>query len=301
MDRRQFLFQSSMLAAGTLLPFTHNSAIDPGTFTTLRRNVGYFTERGGTIGYLAAADGLAIVDSQVPETAKHCLNGLRDKTMHPLDLLINTHHHGDHTSGNPVFKGVAQKMVAHKNVPKLMKKAADESNAENQPAYPTTTFSENWQMDAGDEVIHAAYYGPAHTNGDAVTYFEKANIVHTGDLVSNRMNPYTDRPSGGSIQHWIKVLKDIEESYPADAQFIFGHGKPDFGVTGGQADLKVMRQYLSAVLEYVEQGVLQNKSREEIASIKELEGFEHFLYADFWTLPDNLKVAYDEITASGNE
>lgn len=296
MDRRQFLLQSSLFAAGTMLPFKKLLSAKPGNFTTLRRNVGYFTERGGTIGWMAAKDGLVVVDSQYPESAKNCLLGLQERTSHPMNLLINTHHHGDHTNGNPVFEPVAEQMAAHENVPLLMKKAAEESNSETQPAYPTTTYQKSWSLDAGDETIHAHYFGPAHTGGDSVIYFEKANVVHMSDLIFNRMNPYTDRPAGASIHNWIKVLADVEKKYPDDAIFIFGHGKPEFGVTGKKEDVSVMKNYLSAMVEHVEQGIEADKSRKEIINQKELGGFENFLYADFWTLSQNLEVVHAEIT-----
>jgi len=298
MDRRQFLFRSSLLAAGAALPFKSLFANSQGGFNTLRRNVGYFTERGGTIGWLASSDAMAVIDSQYPETAKNCLNGLRDKTDHPLNLLINTHHHGDHTGGNPTFKGVAEKMVAHENVPKLMKKANKESEDGGNTAFPETTYSKNWKMDLGDETIHAKYYGPGHTSGDSVVYFEKANVVHMGDLVFNRMNPYTDRPSGASMQNWTKILSAVADEYPSDAVYIFGHAKPKYGVTGKKEDLGVMRNYLSAVLDYAQKGIDQGLSKEEITNKKSLEEFDHFLYADFWTLSDNLGVAYEELTQS---
>lgn len=301
MDRRQFLFRSSLLAAGAALPFRNLMARAQGDFTSLRRNVGYFTESGGTIGWLASPDAMVVIDSQYPETAKNCLNGLKDRTDNPLDLLINTHHHGDHTAGNPVFEGVADKMVAHENVPDLMKQSAEESEDEEQnTAYPTTTYSESWQMDVGDETVHIKYYGRGHTSGDSVIYFEKANVVHMGDLVFNRMNPYTDRPSGASMRNWIEILNTVAEEYPADAIYIFGHAKPEFGVTGEKEDLGVMSDYLSAIMESVQQGVEQDKSRKEITDKEVLDGFENFLYADFWTLSDNLGVAYDEITQSDN-
>lgn len=298
MDRRQFLLRSSLLAAGAALPFKDILAHLPGEFKPLRRGVGYFTERGGTIGWLASPEGMVVIDSQYPETAKHCLNGLRDRTDHPLDLLINTHHHGDHTSGNPVFRGVAEKMVAHEKVPTLMKKTNRESEGRGNTAYPSTTYSQSWKMDVGDETVHAKYYGRGHTSGDSVIYFEKANVVHMGDLVFNRMNPYTDRPAGASIRNWITILDRVAEEYPADARYIFGHGKPEAGVTGGKEELAVMRNYLSAIIEYVQKGIEQGRSKEEITQKKVLTGFEHFLYADFWTLPDNLGVAYEEITQS---
>jgi len=299
MDRRQFLRRSSLLAAGVALPFTNLLSRSAGNFTTLRRNVGYFTERGGTIGWLASNNAMAVIDSQYPQTAKNCLNGLQDRSDHPLDLVINTHHHGDHTSGNPVFRDLAETMAAHENVPMLMKKAAEESDeGEANMVYPTTTYAETWKMDLGDEMLHAKYYGRGHTSGDSVIYFEKANVVHMGDLVFNRMNPYTDRPAGASIMNWIKILETVAEEYPADAMYIFGHGKPEYGVTGKKEDLGVMRDYLTAIIEYVQKGVEKGLSKKEITDKKVLDGFDNFLYADFWTLPDNLGVAYEEITQS---
>lgn len=298
MDRRQFLLRSSLLAAGAALPFKSLLANSRKNFTTLRRNVGYFTKRGGTIGWLASSNAMAVIDSQYPETAKNCLNGLRDKTDQPLNLLINTHHHGDHTGGNPIFEGIAEKLVAHENVPKLMKKANEESEGEGNTAYPETTYSESWKMDLRDEILHAKYYGPGHTGGDSVVYFERANVVHMGDLVFNRMNPYTDRPSGASMQNWIKILSTVAEEYPADAIYIFGHGKPEYGVTGKKEDLGVLRNYLTAVLDHAQKGIEQGLSKDEITDKKSLEEFDHFLYADFWTLSDNLGVAYEELTQS---
>lgn len=298
MDRRQFLLRSSLLATGAALPFKSLFANNRGSFTTLRRNVGYFTERGGTIGWVASPDAMAVIDSQYPETAQNCLNGLRDKTDQPLNLLINTHHHGDHTGGNPAFKGVAKKMVAHENVPKLMKKANEEREGEQNTAFPETTYSKSWKMDLGDEIIHAKYYGRGHTGGDSVVYFEKANVVHMGDLVFNRMNPYTDRKSGASMRSWTKILSTVAEEYPPDAIYIFGHGKPEYGVTGEKEDLSVMENYLSAVLAHARNGIKQGLSKDEITDKKLLEEFDHFLYADFWTLSDNLGVAYEELSQS---
>jgi glyoxylase-like metal-dependent hydrolase (beta-lactamase superfamily II) len=298
MDRRQFLLRSSLLAAGAALPFKNLLGRTAGDFTMLRRNVGYYTERGGTIGWLASDDAMVVIDSQYPKTAKNCLNGLQERTDHPLNLLFNTHHHGDHVSGNPVFDGVAETIAAHENVPKLMHKAAQESESEANTAYPTTTYADSWQMDLGDETLHARYYGNGHTSGDSVLYFENANVVHMGDLVFNRMNPYTDRPSGASMTNWVKILETVASEYPADALYIFGHGKPEYGVTGKKEDLDVMRNYLSSILEYVQKGINKGMNKDEITDKKVLDGFENFLYADFWKLPDNLGVAYEELTQS---
>src|SRR4030042_538231 len=84
-------------------------------FTPIRRGVGFFTARGGTIGYLINPSGVVVVDAQFPDTAALCLAGLNERSgSRPIDALVNTHHHGDHTSGNIAFKGVAKTVVAHR-------------------------------------------------------------------------------------------------------------------------------------------------------------------------------------------
>ena len=91
-------------------------------FTPIRRNVGYFTMRGGTIGYLINSTGVVVVDSQFPAEAKVCLDGLNERSKNlPVALLINTHHHHDHSDGNLSFRGVAKKVVSHARAAELMK------------------------------------------------------------------------------------------------------------------------------------------------------------------------------------
>src|SRR4051812_45576751 len=114
MNRREFLFRSSLLASvglagrSTLMGQQAPTKKTPSVteFRSLRRNVGLFTGRGGTIGWLAAKDALVVVDTQFPDTAGICLAGLPEREKRILDAVINTHHHADHTSGNGIFKPV---------------------------------------------------------------------------------------------------------------------------------------------------------------------------------------------------
>src|SRR5687767_9576140 len=83
-------------------------------FTDLRRNVGIFTGRGGTVGFLINLGGVVVVDTQYPQTAQLCLDGLKTRASNRgIDVVLNTHHHGDHTGGNGVFRAAAKKIVAH--------------------------------------------------------------------------------------------------------------------------------------------------------------------------------------------
>jgi glyoxylase-like metal-dependent hydrolase (beta-lactamase superfamily II) len=300
LDRRQFVIRSSLaLAGGALLPRLGTFAADPAAgFETLRGSVGIFTGRGGTIGWLARADALVVVDSQFPESAADCLTGLIERSKPTVDALVNTHHHRDHTGGNGIFRPAAKMIVAHEKVPGLQRKAAEESESVDEQTYPDTTFSTNWKMDAGGETVTATHYGAAHTGGDCVVHFGKANVVHMGDLIFNRFHPFIDRPAGASIEGWIGTLEQVLAEHDADTLYVFGHGQPGFGVTGKAADLEFMRDYLSALLDFAEKGIKQGKSVEALAEAEALPGFEEVeAPADWLTLGANVKVACEELTA----
>ncbi|SMO51392.1 MBL fold metallo-hydrolase [Gracilimonas mengyeensis] len=300
MNRREFLLKSTLLGAAATLPVSKLLAFnqdDP--FTTLRRNVGTFTGSGGTIGWLVNDEGIVVIDSQFPDSAKTCVTGLEEQSAAPFDILINTHHHGDHTGGNSVLKDKVEHIVAHDNVPSLQRITAESRGQEvvDAQVYADTTYHKSWKTQIGDETVHLKHYGPAHTGGDSVVYFEQANVIHMGDLIFNRVHPFIDYGGGASIANWITTLESVTEEYPADAIYIFGHGNPNFGVTGSKDDLLVMRNFLSALLDYTREGIEAGKSVDELANIETLDGFEDFKAPD-WRLPlsANIKVAYAELT-----
>jgi len=301
MNRKDFLIRSAALGATTMLPIHKLASLLQTPFTTLRRNVGTFVGQGGTIGWLATKNSLVAVDSQFPDSAKTCLKGLKGKTDHVMDYLINTHHHGDHTAGNPVFKGFTKHIVAHKNVPDLQRKSAEGRGQEAVDAqiYADLTYSDKWSKSVGDETVHMMYFGPAHTGGDSVVYFEKANVAHMGDLMFNRAYPFIDTNGGASIKNWIEVLRKTITELENDTIYIFGHGNSEYGITGNKDDLTLKSNFLEALLDFTQKGIQAGKSKEEIAKAKIIPGFEVFK-APGWSLPlsRNIDAAYEELTSS---
>ena len=313
MNRREFIRTSLVLSAGaaaarrTWGQAALLAAPAPASlFRPLRGDVGIFTGKGGTIGWLASKDALAVVDTQFPDTARICLAGLPGIGGRTIDATINTHHHRDHTGGNGVFKAASRVLVAQANVPKLQFEAA--KRAEMSPkvdsaatiasqVYADTTFADVWRRQVGGEIITAEFRGPAHTGGDSVVIFEKANVVHMGDLVFNRMYPVVDRPGGSSLRGWVKALEDSAAAYPADAIYIFGHGSAKFGVTGTRDDLLVLRDFHSAVLEYVGRQIAAGHDKPTIVALENFPGFPDY----HAPLPNRLGLvlgaAYDELTA----
>lgn len=189
--------------------------------------------------------------------------------------------------------------MAHVNAPRLQRERAEKDNSLDRQTYADTTFADTWRKDLGGEVVAARYFGPAHTGGDIVTLFEKANVIHMGDLVFNRMYPVIDRPGGASIRGWVEVLEKVTKTYPADALYIFGHGNQKFGVSGKRADLLVMRDYLAGLLDYVQKKIKAGEPKEKVVALDNLPGFPDFHVSPGPQnrLPLNLGVAYDELTS----
>jgi cyclase len=299
LTRRDFLTSSAAAAvAGVLgrpvLARAWQGQTPQPLFTPIRRNVGFFTMRGGTIGYLVNAGGVVVVDSQFPAEATACITGLNERSGNRgVDLLINTHHHGDHTGGNVSFRGVAKNVVAHAKADEHMRQPPADQ------LFPDTTFTETWSADVGDEKISAKYYGRAHTSGDAAITFERANVVHMGDLMFNQRHPVVDRSAGATIRGWATVLDRAVRDHANDTIYIFGHSGTGLPVTGSQSDVAKFREYCGALIAFVEGQVKAGRSRDEILAMRDpLPGFESFGRFGQASPRDALTCAYEEVTAA---
>jgi len=221
----------------------------------LRGGVGFFTERGGTIGWMASKDGMVVIDTQFPEQSQHLVDELMKLKKGKVDLLINTHHHGDHTAGNKVYSELTDTILAHGNSLKNQKASAKKRGNEADQVYPTITFETGFQQKVGKEIIDLKYFGAAHTNGDAITHFQNANIVHMGDLVFNRRFPYIDMSAGANIENWVKVLDQAINTYNDETIFMWGHAGEGYDIKGGKNDIRAFQNYLEKLLEFGEKSL----------------------------------------------
>lgn len=296
MNRRLFVQNTTLtisglaLAGQDIIANIYNQ--DPFKMRPLRGGVGVFTEKGGTIAYLITKKGLAVVDTQFPEQSNHLIEALKKQSEKPFKLLINTHHHGDHSSGNISFKGLAHQVIAHENSLKNQKISAEKAKTEDKQLYPDTTFSETWKGKVGNEKIKMHYFGPGHTNGDSLVHFEHANIVHMGDLLFNRRHPFVDRAAGANIKSWISVLDKAVSIFDNETIFVYGHAFDPEKITGSIDDLKAFGDYLGQVLKTVESEIKAGKSKEEILKISSITNSE-------WKgdgISRVLTAAYEELT-----
>jgi glyoxylase-like metal-dependent hydrolase (beta-lactamase superfamily II) len=298
MHRRIFIRNTGILSGAALL-FQKNALakmLNTADYhiKMLRGDVGIFTERGGTIGFLLSKDGIVVIDAQFPDTAQHLIDDLKKRSINPFRYLLNTHHHGDHTAGNIAFKGIVEHVVAHENSLANQKAVAEKGNSLDKQLLPDLTFKDEYKLKIGDETIKGDYYGAGHTNGDAVYHFEKANIFHAGDLMFNKRHPFVDRSAGANMSQWIKDLDKVVKKANKDSIIIFGHSLKPGEETGTIEDVKKFQDYLGKVLAFAEQEIKKGVSKEEFIKNTSIPGVTE------WTgdgIQRPLNAAYEELTS----
>lgn len=297
MNRRNFIHSSAFAFGALTLSQQKIFASffeDPWKIKSLRSDVSVFTERGGTIAFLLSKKGTVVVDAQFPDQSRHLIDEVKKQTEKPFKLLINTHHHGDHTAGNISFKGIVDHVLAHENSLKNQKNSAITQKTEDKQLYPDQTFGTTRCEKVGKEKICLYYYGPGHTDGDAIIHFEHANIVHMGDLVFNRRHPFVDRGAGASMKNWITVLDKTTNQFDNGTMFVFGHAGEGYQVTGTKDDLRAFGEYLGKVLNFVDGEIKAGKTKDDVLKTTELP-FDTQWKGDGLQRP--LQAAYEELTS----
>lgn len=297
MQRRSFLRTASLSAGLMALSskelFAALQQQPAWKIKMLRGDVGIFTERGGTIGFYHSKDGYTVIDSQFPDQSKHLIEQLQKTDQRPFHLLINTHHHGDHTGGNISFKDNVEHVVGHDNCLINYKRVAETSKTTDKQLFQDVTFTKKWKHKTGREKITAYYFGAGHTNGDAIIHFEHANVAHMGDLLFNQLPPFIDRSAGANIKSWISVLEQTRKTFDNDTLFIFGHAGDPEKVTGSKEEIVAFEDYLNKLLDFVAAEIKAGRTRDELIKLKDIPGVSWKNSAAERTLGP----AYDELTS----
>ncbi len=297
MNRRNFIQKSALtIGAFSLLPnglWAKSVTDTPYKIKEVRGGVSVFSEKGGTIAYLNSPKGMVVVDAQFPEQSQHLIDELKKQSTNPFKLLINTHHHGDHSAGNIAFKGLVEHVVAHQNSLLNQKTVTQNQKTEEKQLYPDVTFSDTWKQKVGKERIKAYYFGAAHTNGDAIIHFERANVAHLGDLIFNRRYPFVDRAAGANINNWIKVLDKTLNTFDNETIFVFGHAFDPEKITGNKEDIKAFKDYLEKLLVFTDSQIKSGKSKEEVMKATAISGVTEWKGDG---ISRGLQSAYEELT-----
>ncbi len=226
---------------------------------------------GGNIAILRGADGVLLIDTGVPQASAAIEARAREAGV-PITVIL-TQYHYDHVGANDRLAKAGARIFAHENTYKRL-------NAEQQKAFfggqappaggkPETVFAEGGSLAIAGEKVSYKHMPPAHTDGDVVVRFEKANVFHTGDLMFNGMYPYIDYAAGGSIEAMAADAERMYQAVDAKTKIIPGHGP-----LARREDLKTYQAMLEGINERISKLVKEGKTLEETKAAQPTKAFD---------------------------
>ena len=223
--------------------------------------------QGGNIGVSAGEDGLFVIDDQFAPLTPKIQAALAELHPEPARFVLNTHWHFDHTGGNENFGNAGAVIIAHDNVrarmsvPQMMEFFERAVPASPPGALPVVTFNDSASFHMNGDEIRAIHVARAHTDGDVIVHFRKANVLHAGDTYFNGKYPFIDLDSGGSIAGLLGAIDAMLALADAETRIIPGHGP-----VSGRADLEAYRKMLVETTTRVRTLRAEGKTADEVVA-----------------------------------
>jgi cyclase len=225
---------------------------------------------GGRIGVLAGPDGILMVDSQYSQLSDKVLAAIRRISAAPIRFLVNTHIHRDHTAGNAFFARMGAVIMAREELRDGMMRTAKSPNAATNPlsdpaGWPTITYGMGAPVTIhfDGETVELIPVRAAHTGGDTMIRFVKADVIMIGDFYRNYGYPFIDVGNGGSLKGMLEALDQTAKLAGPDTKLVPGHG-----TVVKRGELAPYRDMIATVAERVKTGIAEGKSLQDVLASK---------------------------------
>ena len=231
----------------------------------LRGGVYMLTGSGGNIGLSVGDDAAFIVDDQYAPLTPKIIAAIAGVTSKPIRFVVNTHWHGDHTGGNENMGKAGALLVAHENVRKrmsveqFMERFNQRIPASPPGALPVVTFNDSVAFHINGDDLVAFHVPPAHTDGDVIVHFTKADVIHMGDAFMTVSYPFIDLSSGGTVGGFVTAADRALVSCTPQTIVIPGHGP-----TTDCAGLRAWRNVIATVRDRVQAAMKKGSTLDQI-------------------------------------
>lgn len=274
--------------------------------TPVAGNIYLLQGAGGNIAASVGEDGIVLVDDEFAPLAPKIAAALKSLgiTDKPVRYVINTHYHFDHTGGNAPFAGEGSTVIAHDNVRSRLITGGTAGNGgsvrmTNKPvekaALPVITFDHDVSVHLNGEDIRALHFPAGHTDGDAIIFFPKANVVHMGDDYVRYGFPFIDVDAGGSVRGMIKACDAVIALLPADVKVIPGHGQLS-NLDEMRAYVRMLKETSAAVAKALKAG----KTLEQMKQQQLLAPWGKQYSGDFISTDTFTETLYNSLSQSGH-
>ena len=291
----RFVASLSLLALATTA--TAQPANVKITAENLAPGVDVLFGQGGNIGVSHGEDGTVLIDDQFAPLTPKIQAAVTALGATPVKFLINTHWHGDHSGGNENFGKAGALIMAHDNV--RVRMASPQTRGENTTpaspkiALPVITYHDGLSLHLNGDEVRTHHMHDAHTDGDSIVIWKKANVVHMGDLYFNKISlPFVDLNSGGSVKGMLAAIEKTLTLINPQTKVIPGHGP-----MASRADLMGYRDMLKSIISAVQAGITAGKSIDQIKAMKPAAQWDvpgGFISGDAF-----VEMAYKSLTTPG--
>lgn len=251
---------------------------------------------GGNVAVSNGPDGVLVIDDQYDYQYDAIVEAISKISTQNAKFLINTHWHSDHAGSNEQMAKSGAVIVAHENVrlrlgtDQVIEFFNAQRPASPQAALPVITFTDDITFHFNGDVINVMHTSNAHTDGDAIVYFNNANVLHAGDTFFHGRYPFIDSGSGGSISGMIAAANQALALCDDDTKIIPGHGP--------LADKRALAEYrdmLKAVRKTISDLIVAGNSQAQIVLAKPTASF-NAKWGDGFLKPDTfVKMIVDGI------
>ena len=271
--------------------------------TKVSGNIYMLEGQGGNIAASVGEDGIVIIDDEFAPLADKIQAALKNigATDKPVRFVINTHFHGDHTGGNAPFATSGSTIIAQDNVRKRLETGGPGGNGgsmktQNDPqpkiALPIITFEKDVTVHLNGEDIRALHFPSGHTDGDAVIFFPKNNVVHMGDDFVRYGFPFVDVTNGGSVQGMAAACEKVAAMLPADVKVIPGHGD-----LSNLDDVRAFAKMLRETTAVVQKALDQHKTLDQMKKEKILAAWQKY-GSGFINTDAYIETVYNSLTGT---
>lgn len=252
-----------------------NAAVAKITTQKLRDNLSVLMGSGGNIAVLSGPQGKLLVDAGVSTSQPQITEALKTISADPVQHLINTHWHWDHTDGNPWLHRAGATIIAHRKTRERLStpQTIQLFNAIFPPlpedGLPTMLFTDSDDLKLNGVTMALSHYDPAHTDTDISVFFADLDVLHVGDTWFSGAYPFFDVSTGGHIDGMIRATKKSLELGTTSTIVVAGHGP-----VGKKTDLADSLEMLITIRGKVADLKKQGKTMDEAVALKPTASFD---------------------------
>ena len=221
----------------------------------------------GNIAVSVGSDGVFLVDSMYAQMHQKIVDAVRALSPLPIRYVVNTHLHGDHTAGNAAMAKVGAVIISHENMRKRM---ADAQSAPAAGMLPVLTYSDSLTLHFNGEEIQIFHPAPAHTDGDSIIYFRKANVAHVGDIPASLRYPNIGVNDGGTVDGMMAAARQLMKVVKPDTKIVPGH----LGPIVGFREIEQQLTMFVAVRDRIAAAIKVGKTEAEVVASKPTRDFD---------------------------